>query len=92
MTTAAQVLMQKRCDRTIAVILSYKEKECDRYLPDDIRKGLRKVILDQVNDLYNLYCDLTGAETEQTEFDVINELFVEKLEAIYTAVTNGQSS
>lgn len=92
MSTAAQDLMAKRCDRAIAVILGFKEKECDEFLPRDVQQRLRKVILDQINDLFNLYCDINKSALDDSV--VVNQLYVDRLNAIYEVVVgkNGSSS
>ena len=66
----------KRRDRAIATILSFKERECDEYLPDHVSYELRKVILDQMNDVIDLAYDLINDDI------VINEAFLDKLDEI----------
>ena len=66
----------KRRDRAIATILSFKERECDHYLPEDISYDLRKVILDQMNDLVDLAYDLINDDI------IINDAFLDKLDEI----------
>ena len=66
----------KRRDRAIATILSFKERECDQYLPEDVSYDLRKVILDQMNDVVDLAYDLINDDI------VINEAFLDKLDEI----------
>jgi hypothetical protein len=80
-------LARKR-DRTLAVILGVKERECDPYLPDRERAKLRKVILDQVNEL----CVFAGDLLESLgQGSVFNEIYLEKLDAIYEAVRSNGS-
>lgn len=38
-------LLGKRSKRSIQVILSFKERNCDGFLPEDVSRDLRKVIL-----------------------------------------------
>lgn len=66
----------KRRDRAIATILSFKERECDIYLPEDVSYELRKVILDQINDVIDLAYDLINDDI------IINEAFLDKLDEI----------
>lgn len=66
----------KRRDRAIATILSYKEDECDYYLPEDVSSGLRKMILSQINDVCDLAFDLIDDDIE------VNQLFLDKLDEI----------
>lgn len=77
-------LLAKRRDKAIAVILSCKERECDGYLPVEVQARLRKVVLDQLNDLTDLAVDLLGSSDGKGM--IINELFLEKLDAVYEAV------
>lgn len=51
-------LVIKRSKRCMATILGFKEKHCDAFLPEDISESLRKVILDEVNELINLVTDI----------------------------------
>lgn len=51
-------LVIKRSKRCMATILGFKEKHCDAFLPEDISENLRKVILDEVNELINLVTDI----------------------------------
>lgn len=74
-------IMAKRRDRVISSILAFKERECDQHLPPETRSKLRKVILDQINDLYDFYSDILDSDGV-----VRNEFFLERLEAIYQAV------
>ena len=51
-------LVIKRSKRCMATILGFKEKHGDACLPEDISENLRKVILDEVNELINLVTDI----------------------------------
>jgi hypothetical protein len=67
----------KRRDRAIATLLSFKEKECDAFLPDSISQRLRKEILDQINELCDVAFDLMN------EDEVIwNEEFMDRFDQI----------
>lgn len=76
MFNANKDFLGKRRDRAIATILSFKEKECDQYLPQEISFELRKVILDQINDVIDLAYDLINDDI------IINEAFLDKLDEI----------
>ena len=81
-------VLARRRDRAIAIILSVKEREVDamlRSLPGgrDASDALRKVVLDQVNELADLASDLVQAHSGAVVF---NEYFRERLEEIYEAV------
>ena len=65
-----------RRDRALAIILSHKEKECDTYLPLEVSRGLRQVILDEFNDVMELAFDLIDDDI------IINEEFLDKLDEV----------
>ena len=88
MTSNAELLAKRR-DRAIAIILGVKEREVDQYLPPQVRAKLRKVILDQLNDLYQMALDVT-ATLEEGDV-VVNELWLEKIDAIYSHVVERAS-
>ena len=69
----------KRRDRAIAIILSYKERECDDYLPDYVSRELRKVVLDQINDIVELAFDMINYDI------VLNDEFLDKLDELLEA-------
>ena len=69
----------KRRDRAIAIILSYKERECDDYLPERVSQDLRKVILDQINDIVELAFDMINYDI------VLNDEFLDKLDELLEA-------
>lgn len=74
-------ILAKRRDRAIAIVLGVKERECDKHLPQEARTKLRKVVLDQFNDLHDLSMDLIRS-LDSGDF-VVNEVYLEKLDAIY---------
>ncbi len=65
----------KRRDRCLAAILNVKD-ECDHHLPDDLSRRLRKVVLDQVNDLTDTLVDLL--KTVNDDRIVVNEYWIER--------------
>lgn len=67
------MLLERRRDRSIATILSYKDSHCDQFLPEDISSDLRKVILDEVNSLCDYALRLTA------KGDALNELFLDRM-------------
>lgn len=84
MATVGAELLAKRRDRAIAVILGTKEREADPYLPKDAQAKLRKAVLDQMNDFYDLCLDLLRSVDQERNVDqeegvVINELYLEKI-------------
>lgn len=74
----------KRRDRAIATILGFKEDECDYYLPDDVSKELRLVILDNINDVCDLAFDLMDDKVD------INQYFLDVLDKL-EEIQNGRS-
>jgi hypothetical protein len=76
-----KVLLAKRRDRAIASILSFKEQECDSFLPSEVSSQLRKKILDQINDL----CDLSFDLIEKDNI-IWNDEFLSRLDDIYEKV------
>ena len=78
-----KTFLGKRRDRAIATILGYKEKEVDEFLPDSISFGLRKIILDQINEICDLAFDLMASDSV-----IFNEEFVSKIEEIHFYVKN----
>jgi hypothetical protein len=81
-------LITRRKDKAIAAILGVKEREGDPFLPEPARRALRKVVLDQLNDLTSLVLDLVGAlTTAQDGTVVLNELYLTKIAEIHEAVT-----
>ena len=78
-------IIARQRDRTIAAILEYRERELP-YIDEMQSRGLRKVVLDQVNDLANLCLDLLDGAA-------VNEYYIEALDKIYEAVTtNGKQA
>ncbi len=76
-------LLAKRRDRVIAIVLGVKERECDQHLPPEVQAKLRKVVLDQMNEFCELALDLLRSESGS---GIVNEHFLEKLDAIHAAV------
>lgn len=68
--------LERRKNKAIAIILSLKERECDQYLPTEASEALRKVILDQLNDLAELAESLLDSST------ILNEEYVKKIDRI----------
>ncbi len=75
---ALKEMLAKRKDRTIAIILSYKEEHYDGFVSDDVAREFRKVILDQLNDLYDFSLDLLRSVEHGSV--TINEEYVQRLD------------
>jgi hypothetical protein len=85
--TDKSLLLRKRRDRAIAIVLGLKERECDQYLPPQVSVKLRKVILDQMNDLYDTCLDLLGASDDGGV--ILNEVYLRKIDDLHELlVTN----
>ena len=77
-------LLVKRSKRCMATILGFKEKYCDTYLPPEISDNLRKVVLDEINDLCELVFDILDEDV------IFNEDYFVLLEEIHAAVINAK--
>jgi hypothetical protein len=90
----AEDILRKRRDRTIAIVLSVKEREIDPLLtgvPGGARAStaMRKVILDQVNDFYDMALDVassSGADTFEFNPDVWSKRIEGQLRDVTRAV------
>lgn len=71
----AEDILKKRRDRTIAIVLGVKEREVDpllNHVPggDRASHAMRKVILDQVNDFYDMALDVASSSgADKFEFN-----------------------
>lgn len=74
-------MLARRRDRSISIILGVKEKEADGFLPKDVQHRLRKVILDQMNELVDFAIDVCNSL--DTGDVVLNEEYLRKLDHIY---------
>ncbi len=77
-------LLERRKNRAIAIVLGVKERELDAQLTDEASRKLRKVVLDQFNDFSELCADLLES-VGGTGGVVLNEHYLQKLDAIYEA-------
>lgn len=73
-------MLAKRRDRAIATILRVKETDCDKFLPVEAQRRLRKVVLDEVNDFFALCTDLMLSMEGN---GIMNELYLKKIEAMH---------
>lgn len=83
-TNVLPEMLGKRRDRAISIILGVKERECDPYLTREQSQKLRKVVLDQVNDLVDFALDVY--HSLDTGDVVLNETYLEKLDKVYEAI------
>lgn len=78
-----EAVLAKKRDRIIASFLSFKERECDQYLPPDVSQSLRKKFLDDVNDLCDLALDLIVSPDNPV---IWNEEFINRFDTIYEKI------
>lgn len=84
MQAALETMLKKRKDRSIATILGIKERECDPHLPEQAQQRLRKVILDQMNDFYEVVMDVAGSlDTGEV---TLNEYYLDRIDQIHAAL------
>lgn len=79
-------LLNKRRDRAIAIILRTKEQECDQYLPREQSAKLRKVVLDQINNLSDMVIDLMGSLQDNSGV-ILNEYYLQRLDEVHDMVS-----
>ncbi|QBQ74871.1 hypothetical protein [Caudovirales GX15bay] len=71
----ADEILKKRRDRAIAIILTIKEREVDPILAAQPQgrqasQALRKVVLDQINDFYDIALDVaSSSDADRYEFN-----------------------
>lgn len=87
MNTVLMDMLSRRRDRSIAIVLSIKERDCDGHLPRDASAKLRKVVLDQFNELADFAIDVCNSL--DTGDVVLNEVWLGKLDEIHQVVVNG---
>lgn len=77
-------MLARRRDRAISIVLGLKERECDKYLPNEASQHLRKVVLDQFNDLVDFAMDVCNSlDTGEV---LMNEIYLRKLDEIHETV------
>lgn len=80
----ADVLARRR-DRSIAIILGVKERECDKHMTTEASGKLRKVILDQLNEYHDFVMDVCKSLDNNNDV-VLNEIYLDKIDAMYEQV------
>lgn len=71
-----------RRNRTIAAILGYKEQHLDAVLTEEQRAMLRKIVLDNVNELF----DTAKAIIEDSDRVIVNEYYLRKIDEVHAGV------
>ncbi len=82
--------LEKRKNRSIAIIMSWKERECDSQLDPATRQNLRKVILDQINEFHDSCIDVMSSL--DTNGVVLNEEYLEKLDELHRVIMKNELS
>lgn len=85
MQEALAEVLKRRKDRTLAVILGVKERECDSFLPPEAQRRLRKAILDAVNDFHEMVLDIVGSY-DTSGGVVLNEEYLQKIDDLHDAL------
>lgn len=76
----ARHVLERFKNRAIATILDVKERDCDEFLPAMVQVRLRKVIVDQLND----YFELANVLQESAGYGVVlNEEYLERIDRIF---------
>jgi hypothetical protein len=78
-------ILTRRKDKAIGIVLGVKERECDRFLPPEVSKKLRKVVLDQLNEFYDLCRDVL-CSLDNNDNVILNERYLEMLSEVHSAV------
>lgn len=89
MQTGLRELLEKRRNRSIAIILGVKERDVDPLLRKVDGGGgasskLRKVVLDQVNEFHDLVLDLV--DSLDTGDVALNESYLERIDDMHSDV------
>lgn len=81
-------MLAKRRDRAIATILRVKENECDKFLPGDVSRRMRKVVLDEMNDFCEMALDLMSSFDSGAD---VNELWLQKINELHSHFLGGHA-
>lgn len=77
-------MLQRRASRAIRAILEEKERALDDLIEEADSEALRRVVLNEVNDLVSLAKVLVASVADDSR--ELNALFMEKLEEIHQSV------
>jgi hypothetical protein len=84
MQTALETMLKRRRNRSIATILGIMDRECSPDLSPHAKNLLRKVILDQINDLCDIIHDIV--ESLDTGEVTLNEYYLDRIDQIHQAL------
>ena len=80
-------MLCRRRDRAISIVLTAKERECDQHISREASFRLRKVILDQMNELVDFAMDVCNSlDTGEV---VLNEDYLRKLDEMHDWIVVG---
>lgn len=89
MQQALKEFVDRRCTRSVAIIMGVSEREIFPALTPAQQRKLRAVVRDTLYDFRTVVTDLLeGLDTGEV---VLNELWLEKLEQIHRAVVADQA-
>lgn len=77
-------VVSRRCNKAIAIILRAKDTQLDPYLPEEVSDAFRTLILDQINDLQDLFVDLLKVSKDDSV--VVNEHYLAMLEELHSTI------
>lgn len=81
-----EAMLSRRKDRAIAIILGTKERDCDPHLPPAAQQKLRKVVLDQLNDFYEMCRDVMASlDTGEV---TLNEEYLRKIDELHHTIVD----
>lgn len=84
MQAALETMLKRRRNRSIATILGIMDRECASQLSEATHQRLRKVILDQINDLCDVIHDL--AASLDTGEVTLNEYYLNRIDEIHQSL------
>jgi hypothetical protein len=83
-----KALLERRCKRSIGVILGVCEREIYDKLTETERKKLRKVVIDVLNDYQGMTLDIM--ESLDTGDVILNERWLDKIDEIHRTIVAGR--
>ncbi len=92
----AEEILKKRRDRAIAIVLTVKERDIDPLLKqvqggDRASVKLRKVVLDQVNDFYDMALDV-AMSGEAAGFEFNADVWEQRFDRLEAILVNGDAA
>ncbi len=89
MDQAIVSILERRRNKAIAIVLGVKEREIDHLLPKHLQDKMRKVVLDQFNDLHEVFLDVMRSVDDAGGDKVyLNEEYLDMIRTIHKSVTH----